>query len=226
MVEAAFVMPIFVLFLFGIIEFSGYLLTKEGTTNTVQAGARMASVQGNDAMSDQQILARMADESGGIPNGEIKQIIIWHASGPSDTPPATCLAGTGVSDGGVYTPGPGVYNPSTSTGDKVGACNVYADPQAAGGAFALAKGTTPTAYFGCPNQASPGLYVDCSWPAAHRQSVQQKPGTGVAHTATTPDYVGIYVKALHRYYTGLFGSVVTVTDQSIGKIEPETFSTT
>ena len=38
--------------------------------------------------------------------------------------------------------------------------------------------------------------------------------------------MGIYVKALHNYYTGLFGSAVTVTDQSIGKIEPQTYSTT
>ena len=55
--------------------------------------------------------------------------------------------------------------------------------------------------------------------------MQQKPGTGTGHAATTPDFVGVYVKALHRYYTGLFGATVTVTDQSIGKIEPETFTT-
>jgi hypothetical protein len=228
MVEAAFLMPIFVLFLFGIIEFSGFLLSKEGTGNTVQAGARTATVQGNDAMADQAILARMADEGAGIPNGEIKQIIIWHASGPNDTPSATCLAGTGVSDGGPYVLSAGNYNPTTSTADKVGACNVYNDPQASGGAFELAKGTSANLWFGCPNYLSPGQYLDCNWAPQHRMSVQQKPGTGNTHLSnlTTPDYVGIYIKAVHKYYTGLFGSSVTITDTSIGKIEPETFSTT
>ena len=204
-------MPIFVLFLFGIIEFSGFLLTKEGTTNTAQAGARMASVEGNDAMADQQILARMADEAGGIPNGEIKQIVIWHASSASDSPPASCTAtgSTGVSDGGT---------------DNVGACNVYNSPQASGGAFELAKGSSASSYFGCPNPASPGSYLDCQWPGVNRKVAQQKPGVGTGNATT--DYVGIYVKALHNYYTGLFGSAVTVTDQSIGKIEPQTYSTT
>jgi hypothetical protein len=213
MVEAAFVMPIFVLFLFGIIEFSGFLLTKEGTTNTSQAGARMASVQANDAMADQQILLRMADEAGGIPNGEITLIVIWHAQTASDTPPAGCLAGTGSNDGGAAT-------------DAIGACNVYLNPQAAGGAFEHAKSATPTTYFGClANGGAPPL-SDCNWPAVDRKIAQQNPATatGTASDAT-PDYVGVYVKAVHRYYTGLFGSTVTVTDQSIGKIEPQVYTT-
>ena len=108
--------------------------------------------------------------------------------------------------------------------DNVGACNVYNDPQAAGGAFELARSSTPTTFFGCA-QVGGAPKIDCKWPAQNRKSVQQKPGTGTGHAATTPDYVGIYVKALHRYYTGLFGSAVTITDQSIGKIEPETFTT-
>jgi Flp pilus assembly protein TadG len=211
MVEAAFVMPIFVLFLFGIIEFSGFLLSKEGTTNAAQAGARMASVQGKDAMADQQILVRLSAEAAGIPNGEIKQVIIWHASGPSDTPPAACLAVTG--NGGVTDNGPA---------DDVGACNVYGDPQAPGGAFSLANGTTPATYFGCPLSGPTTGQLDCSWNPVNRKTQQQKPGTvGTA----TPDYVGIYIKAVHRYYTGLFGSTVNVTDQSIGKIEPGSYTT-
>ncbi len=213
MVEAAFVMPIFVLFLFGIIEFSGYLLTKEGTTNTAQAGARMASVQGNDAMADQQILARMADEAGGIPNGEIKQIVIWHASSATDTPPAACTAtgSSGVTDGGT---------------DDVGACNVYNDPQAPGGAFDAGQERHARPPTSAALQAA-GPLQDRLQVAGRRpqeRAAEARHRAPATH-ATTPDYVGIYVKALHRYYTGLFGSAVTITDQSIGKIEPETFTT-
>ncbi len=96
MVEAAFVMPIFVLFLFGIIEFSGFLLSKEGTTNAVQAGARTASVQGNDAMADQQILVRLARRGGRHPERRDQADHHLARLGPNDTRPATCPAGTGV----------------------------------------------------------------------------------------------------------------------------------
>ena len=206
-------MPLFMLLLFAIIEFSGLMLSKEGTTNAAQAGARMASVQGNNAMADQQILVRLSAEAAGIPNGEIKQIIIWHASGPSATPPANCLSITG--NGGQ--PDGGAAN------DNVDACSVYGDPQAPGGAFArLANGTTPTTSFGCPLVSPPPTYLDCNWNPVNRKTKQQKPGTvGTA----TPDYVGVYIKAVHRYYTGMFGSTVNVTDQSIGKIEPGSYTT-
>ena len=211
MVEAAFVMPIFVLFLFGIIEFSGYLLTKEGTTNAAQAGARMASVQGNDAMADQQILARMADEAGGIPNGEIKQIVIWHASSATDTPPAACTA-TGSS---------GVRR-GHRRDRRLQRLQRPAGPWRC---VRAAKSSTPTAFFGCRLQRSDPQRSTASGPPPTARACSRSPAPAPATHPRLPDYVGIYVKALHRYYTGLFGSAVTITDQSIGKIEPETFTT-
>ena len=213
MVEAAFVMPIFVLFLFGIIEFSGYLLTKEGTTNTAQAGARMASVQGNDAMADQQILAahgrrgRRHPQRGDQADRDLARIVghrhparrvhrQW-ARRPSRTPAPTRSA------------------PATSTTTH--------RPRVV--RSSAAKGATPTATSAAPVwRPRPQDRLQVAGPTPQERAAE----AGHRHRSRTPRRPttwGIYVKALHRYYTGLFGSAVTITDQSIGKIEPETFTT-
>jgi hypothetical protein len=35
-----------------------------------------------------------------------------------------------------------------------------------------------------------------------------------------PDFIGVYMKAVHPYYSGFFGDDVTLTDQAIIQIEP------
>jgi Flp pilus assembly protein TadG len=50
-VELAFVAPIFFLFLFGILEYSRYLMTLQVMTNAAREGARYAVVTTNDANS-------------------------------------------------------------------------------------------------------------------------------------------------------------------------------
>ncbi len=55
-VEAAFILPILFLLIFGMIEIGGALKSYSSAANAVRAGGRMASVAGNDAMADQLIL--------------------------------------------------------------------------------------------------------------------------------------------------------------------------
>jgi hypothetical protein len=38
--------------------------------------------------------------------------------------------------------------------------------------------------------------------------------------------VGIYIRAEHQYYTGMFGKSVVVEETGIGRIEPQKFVTT
>lgn len=210
-------MPVFILLLFGVVEFAGVIMTRTGTTNAAQAAARTASVKSNDALADREILLRLEREASGLPNGEIEQIVIWHASGPGDSPPSACI-----------TPGStGVTN--VSDPNAVGNCNVYNDPEASGGAFAIAHDPNYQHYFGCPTVPDDGYNsqrLDCNWPAQTRSVAQGMPGTAAGNAGVTPDYVGIYIRSKHRYYTGLFGKDVTVNEVSIGRIEPQEWVST
>lgn len=210
-------MPVFILLIFGVVEFSGVIMTKSGTSNATQAAARTASVQGNNALADREILLRLRSEAAGLPHGEIQQIVIWHASGPNDSVPVACSAegSSGVTD--------------STDPDAVGNCNVYNNPEAAGGAFQFASDPQYKRYFGCPVVPDDGYNyqrLDCNWPAQKRKVAQGLPGTNAGNAGVVPDYVGIYIRAEHQYYTGMFGKSVVVEETGIGRIEPQKFVTT
>jgi len=82
---------------------------------------------------------------------------------------------------------------------ETGKCNVY-DPS---------EFSTPKASFGCQTAA-----LDKSWCPSDRKTSQTVASGG------PPDYIGVYIKVVHTYYTGFFGSAVTLTDQAIIQIEP------
>lgn len=223
LVESAIVLPLLFLFLFGIMEVGGALKSYSGTSNAVRAGGRMASVAGADAMADQQILVRMAREAAGLGKGELDYIIIWNATGVGDTPPAACVAAAGA----ALSPNLSSVGVSDGGTSQKGACNVYIRPQAAGGAFQMAKGelaNPPEHYFGCIGASDPqaSQKVDCRWPPRNRK-VQISPRGTPAAQRLTPDYVGVHIRASHEYYTGVLGDTLTITDNGINLIEPDTF---
>ena len=195
MVEAAWVMPVFMLFLFGIIEFPGYLLAKEGTTDAVQAGARMASVQGNDAMADQQILLRMADEAGSIPDGEIEQIVVWRACRPRRR-----ATGRGCTAVGANRDGEDPRRRRCGSG-----LQRLQRPQASGGAFERRAERHPDLYFGCAVPAT-GSSSDCGWGADHAERAAEARHREPVHAAVNARLrAGIYVKAVYRSCRGSSG---------------------
>ena len=69
LVEAAIVLPILFMMIFGIMEIGSALKSYSGASNAVRAGGRMASVAGNDVDADRAILERMAEESAGVDAG-------------------------------------------------------------------------------------------------------------------------------------------------------------
>jgi Flp pilus assembly protein TadG len=226
-VEAGLVLPLLTFLLLGVIEVGGVIKSYSSAANAVRAGGRMASVAGNDASADQQVLARMARESTALSDGELDFVILWHATGPGDTVPAGCVTiaqssstanttSLGVSDGGT---------------DAVGACNVYIRPQASGGAFDMASGDAsnpPDYYFGCSGGSDPGAghRLDCRWPAQNRKTVISPrvlpPGSTEAQRLR-PDYVGVYMQVSHNYLSGILGNVRTITDSSINLLEPSNY---
>jgi hypothetical protein len=214
-VETAIVLPILIMVIFGIIEIGGALKSYSAVAAAVRAGGRTATVQGSDPLSDAVILERMATELG--PDArEIEYVVIWLPEDSDDTVPAGCLpaapytantASLGVTDGGT---------------GAVGACNVYEDPDATNGAFDKATGDAPedvSYYFGCEGAADPdaATMLDCNWPGKNRRVLTAPRGA----TPNPTDFVGIYVRARHDYYTSFFGNALTLTDQSISLIEPQ-----
>lgn len=209
-VEAALILPIFFMIIFGMLEIGGALKSYSSVANGVRAGGRMASVAGNDAMADQMVLQRLAQETAGIGKGEVEYVLIWKASGPGTSPPAGCLQATPAS-------------PNQQSQGVVGTCNIYFRPQASGGAFDMAAGraTQPASYyFGCSGLADPQLpqKVDCNWPGQDRKVTNSPRG---ALPVLKTDYAGVYVKAAHQYYTGILGSTLTITDAGINLLEPQ-----
>lgn len=217
LVEAAIVMPVFILIIFGIFEFSGSIMAKTGTGSAAKAGARMAVITGNAPMADRGILLRMAREGAGIQQDHIDRIVIWHATGPLDNNPATAC-------------------PSTSTPG----CNVYQDPQTPGtGAFARAKlplalvGFSPTSgnadyYFGCnttDDAANVAHKIDCGWEPHTRRILEKAPGYTCLSSSDPKcagtDFVGISVQVTHAYYTGFFGTQTQVVSTTVVAIEPQ-----
>jgi hypothetical protein len=84
----------------------------------------------------------------------------------------------------------------------VGSCNLYTGAQLA----QVVAGTAPISWFGCGVGS-----LDLSWCPTSRQSIQ----------ALGNDYLGVQVVARHQMVTGFFGSVRTLNDYGVMRLEPQ-----
>ncbi len=106
---------------------------------------------------------------------------------------------------------------ATGPGDRVpdgcrsagvtGVCNRYA-------AGDLARDVSD---FGCTGPPGPTTKIDSPWCPTGRKTALSGPGG-------PPDYVGVYVEALHHDLTGILGDSITLRSDSIFRIEPRTLS--
>lgn len=69
----------------------------------------------------------------------------------------------------------------------------------------------PQTKFGC-GTSPPTL--DGAWCPSSRKVNQSQANGG------PPDYIGVYVKLQHKYYTRLFGTSADLTGQTVIQIEP------
>jgi hypothetical protein len=204
----------------GAIAAGSALKAYSSTSHAVRVATRMASVAGADPMTDQQTLARLAQDVAGIRPDTIQMVVIWHAIGPGDTVPTGCRPAThttvntsslGVSDGGI---------------DALGACNVYVRPADPGGAFDMATGEAahdPSYYFGCQGAADPQAnhMVDCRWPGKDRRATASPRGAGVL---VAPDFVGVYVEITHPFRLPALQRTLTVSDHAVALLEPRSYA--
>jgi hypothetical protein len=220
LVEAAIILPLLFLLIFGVMEIGSMLKAYSGANNAVRAAGRMASVAGNDADADLSIMERMATEASGLKASEIEYVVVWHATAVGDEPPAACRPAVqaspnstsiGVSDGGT---------------DALGACNIYHRPALPGGAFDMAQGQAgnpASYYFGCSGSSDPdaGHKVDCNWPGRNRQVTTTPRGVTPVER---PDYLGVYIRSEHTAITGVLGTTFTITDSGVNLLEPQGYS--
>ena len=158
-VESALALPLFLLLIFGTMEFGLAFRSYLTLTNATRDAARFASTLGRDADADYQTVNEIVGNIVGMNAGTIQKIIIFKATGPTSTTESGALA-------------------ACRTSSVLGLCNTYlagnisTDPSAYGCNY-----TSPDRYW-CPdsrkvNSSDPpdyiGLYVE----------VQHKGLTGV-----------------------------------------------
>lgn len=91
MTELAFVTPVFLLLIFGVMEF-GFLLRNQLTVNSAATeAARASSVGGNDPDTDFLVLRTVEHGIAAMGLQNIRQVVVYHAVGPESDVPTACL---------------------------------------------------------------------------------------------------------------------------------------
>jgi hypothetical protein len=212
LIEAAFITPIFLLFIMAIAEAGLYMRNYLGVANTVRAGARTASAAGNFPSADLYLVNSMAQESSAIPRGAIQYIVVYKATGFGAGPvnegsagvPAGCLAGQA----------------------RAGMCNVYTPAHFSLAATQIAEETRHRAAVEAGQASTLDLnkiWFGCVTTGPHANNSPDRFWCPTARNDTyrNADYVGVYMKIDHRWLTRIFGNARDITDQSVIRIEPK-----
>jgi Flp pilus assembly protein TadG len=211
LVEAAFVFPVFLLLLFGMIEFGFIFRTSLTLSSMAQVGARTGAVVGNQATpsADYSILSTMGAGASDL-GAQVTSIIIFNADtgapGQVKSLPSVPQACLDVAAGIV---GQGSLTPQ----GVAGVCNVYDEAQWAAVQAGLTSSELAIDFSG----ASGGW--DGFWsPAGPPGRDVDESGNG----GSGPDFLGVYMSARHQTLTGFFPSV-TLHETDIIRLEPQSF---
>lgn len=208
LVEAAFVTPVFFALVFAIIEGGLYMNSFLGVSSSVRAGARAASANGASPDADLYTLLNVSRESSALDDSQIQYVVIYKAGAFGDKPTTSCQTGT---------PQNNVCNVYTGA-DLIKAEEQVTEMTAQ--ETAIANGQTRTLdlnkmWFGCLTTGPhANLSPDRHWCPSTR--IDTRNGNGGAG----PDYVGVYIRANHKWVTKMFGSTTVISDQSVIQIEP------
>jgi len=101
LVEFALLTPVFMLLIFGIIEFGFAFRSQLTVSNAVQQAGRVAATLGNDLDMDYETLASMQQGLRSLPAGTIKWVTIFNADA-SGNPATPCSFPGGSSNCNVY----------------------------------------------------------------------------------------------------------------------------
>ena len=124
-VESALALPLFLLLIFGTMEFGLAFRSYLTLSNSTRDAARFASTLGKDADADFQVINEAVSNLSSFKAGDIRKIVIFKATGPTSTtasgPLAACLTASVTNLCNTYL-GPNITINSTDYG-----CN-YTSP--------------------------------------------------------------------------------------------------
>jgi hypothetical protein len=104
LIEAAFVIPVFFLLVFGIMEIGLYMNDDLAVGHGVRSGSRMASASGNDVMADYGVIQSVRKEITALDEDEVEAIVVYKASGVGEAPTLSCQSGSINGVCNYYTP--------------------------------------------------------------------------------------------------------------------------
>ena len=107
LVEAAFVTPVFLFVVLGILESGLLFRTYMAVGSSTQDGARTASILGDDTYADWEIIQDVQKSMSVVPQGQINNLVVFKAAGPSAVVPAACASsssGTTSANCNTYVP--------------------------------------------------------------------------------------------------------------------------
>lgn len=194
LLETALVAPVFIVMVFGILEFGLVYRDYLTVTDAASDSAKVGSIQGpyptaNGETADYSIVKNARENLSNLDVNDVERVVVFQAS-PSaagaaiDQVPETCKSGSF---------GP---NPSAK-------CNVYP-----GGQAFLAVQAGNANYFKCGNG---GAGFSCGWNPNNRAD---------GPTWSDIDHLGVYIKVNHPMLTGFFGDDFTIEYAAINRLEP------
>lgn len=192
LVEAAFITPVLLYLLLGILESGLLFRTYMAIGSAAQDGARTASVLGGDQYADYEIIQDVQRSLTVIPQDQIVNLVVFKATGPNDSAPSVCATSTV----GTYSTAPKPCNTYVPSRDW----NV---PVALKGNY-LCLTTSPP--------VPPG-YATGYCPSTRKDALVGANGP--------PDYIGIYISVNHKYASKLFGTTKALSATTITRIEPQ-----
>ena len=119
MVEAALITPIFLLVLFGVLEFGYSFLDRLSVKNASLTGARVGSSEGTNALADFTVLEAIDKALSGLSPSKVTTIVIYKATSYTASVPAACLTGS-VTDLCNHYTGTDLSAPDTQFGCEPG----------------------------------------------------------------------------------------------------------
>jgi Flp pilus assembly protein TadG len=172
-VEAAMILPLFLLLIFGVIEAGSAFLNMSAVRTASREGAREASAAASGATADQAALIAAMRSLGQL-SGSLEGIIIFRADNVNSVVPLACL--DQLASGGS-----GVHTADTK-------CNVY---------NASKIRNTEITKFGANALTTPGdpTFWDSNWAPITRNEVLTP--------TSSPDYVGVFVEVKSVGATGI-----------------------
>lgn len=214
LVEAAIVMPLLMLIIFGILEMGMLFRNYLSVTQLTRDGARAASAYGRDYDADFRTISAIKNTVDVITSGDVKRVVIFDATqGREDARvPAKCLTADPTIPGSVN-PAPANLDANIFKHDSeltsveakaITRCNIFTPDT-----------WLDAARYGCDDlgNVADDPDFDLNW-CPFVRDVSAKDGT---------DYVGIYVEMEHQWVTGLFGDTRTITETMIMRLEPKEF---